>query len=202
MSVTKVKLCGMWRDADIEVVNRIRPDYVGFVVDFPKSIRSVTQARLRELSALVEPGITRVGVFVDEPTEVVAELFEAGAIDVAQLHGHEDEAYLDRLRAAADVPVIKAFQVKGPSTIALARESTADVVLMDAGQGTGRAFDWSLLSGLTRDFILAGGLGPDNVREAIEAVGPWGVDMSSGIETEGVKDPEKMRAAVAAVREI
>jgi len=199
---TRIKLCGMWREVDIEGVNAARPDYVGFVIDFPKSKRSLTRERVAQLSSQVDDRIVRVGVFVDEPQEFVAELFDAGTIDVAQLHGHEDEEYIARLRAITDVRIWQAFQVRDAAATERARASSADMVVVDAGQGTGRVFDWSLVQGLDRDFILAGGLGPDNVAAAIEQVRPWGVDMSSGIETDGVKDPEKMRAAVAAARKM
>jgi phosphoribosylanthranilate isomerase len=192
----------MFREADILCVNAVRPDYVGFVIDFPKSKRSLTRERVAQLSSQVDDRIVRVGVFVDEPQEFVAELFDAGTIDVAQLHGHEDEEYIARLRAITDVRIWQAFQVRDAAATERARASSADMVVVDAGQGTGRVFDWSLVQGLDRDFILAGGLGPDNVAAAIEQVRPWGVDMSSGIETDGVKDPEKMRAAVAAARKM
>ena len=202
MTKTRIKLCGMWREVDIEGVNAARPDYVGFVIDFPKSKRSLTRERVAQLSSQVDDRIVRVGVFVDEPQEFVAELFDAGTIDVAQLHGHEDEEYIARLRAISDVRIWQAFQVRDAAATERARASSADMVVVDAGQGTGRVFDWSLVQGLDRDFILAGGLCPDNVAAAIEQVRPWGVDMSSGIETDGVKDPEKMRAAVAAARKM
>lgn len=202
MTKTRIKLCGMWREVDIEGVNAARPDYVGFVIDFPKSKRSLTRERVAQLSSQVDDRIVRVGVFVDEPQEFVTELFDAGTIDVAQLHGHEDEEYIARLRAISDVRIWQAFQVRDAAATERARASSADMVVVDAGQGTGCVFDWSLVQGLDRDFILAGGLGPDNVAAAIEQVRPWGVDMSSGIETDGVKDPEKMRAAVAAARKM
>ena len=196
----RVKLCGMFRPQDIEAVNAVRPDYVGFVVDFPRSHRSVRADDVAALSSQVDAGIRRVGVFVDEPVEVVARLYRQGAIDVAQLHGREDEAYLARLRNACDVPTIQAFRVREAADVVRAEASSADLVLLDNGQGTGESFDWSLVSEVGRPLMLAGGLTAANVAAAIEAVRPWGVDMSSGIETDGVKDPSKMRAAVAAAR--
>lgn len=197
---TRVKLCGMFRPEDVEAVNDIRPDYVGFVVDFPRSHRSVSAEKLPALTSRVAQGITRVGVFVNEPVEVVARLFAQGAIDVAQLHGHEDEAYLTKLRAACAVPIVQAFRIREPSDMARAEASTANLVLLDNGQGTGETFDWSLVQQVRRPFVLAGGLSASNVAAAIEATHPWAVDMSSGIETNGLKDPAKMRAAVLAVR--
>ncbi|MBR3317471.1 MAG: phosphoribosylanthranilate isomerase [Atopobiaceae bacterium] len=197
---TRVKLCGMFRPEDVEAVNDIRPDYVGFVVDFPRSHRSVSAEELPALTSRVAQDITRVGVFVDEPVEVVARLFAQGAIDVAQLHGREDEAYIAQLRAACAVPIVQAFRVCKPSDVARAEASTANLVLLDNGQGTGETFDWSLVQQVRRPFVLAGGLSASNVATAIEATHPWAVDMSSGIETGGLKDPAKMRAAVLAVR--
>lgn len=197
---TRIKLCGLWRPQDVEAANKAQPDYVGFVVNVPKSRRNVRSQELLALSSQVSAGIGRVGVFVDEPAEVVANLYEWGAIDVAQLHGSEDEAYIERLRALCDVPVIQAFCVRGQKDAARVCASTADLVLLDNGQGTGKTFDWSLLQMVERPFMLAGGLGPHNVADAVATVHPWGVDMSSGIETDGLKDPRKMAAAVAAVR--
>ncbi len=197
---TRVKLCGLSRPKDVAAANDVRPDFVGFVVDFPRSRRSVSSDDLPGLASLVTPGIGRVGVFVDEPPHVVARLFDEGAIDVAQLHGSEDESYLAELRALSDVPVWQAFSVRMPQDVAQAEASVADLVLLDNGQGTGKAFDWSLVRGVHRPFVLAGGLSPANVEEAIVATRPWGVDMSSGVETRGIKDPAKMRAAVEAVR--
>ena len=197
---TCVKLCGLSRPQDVVAANDVRPDFVGFVVDFPRSKRSVSSDDLPGLTSLVAPRIERVGVFVDEPPHVVARLFAQGAIDVAQLHGGEDESYLAELRALSDVPLWQAFSVRTPQDVARAEASTADLVLLDNGQGTGKMFDWSLVRGVRRPFVLAGGLSPASVGEAIAAVRPWGVDMSSGVETHGTKDPAKMRAAVEAVR--
>ena len=101
----QVKLCGMTRECDILAVNEIRPDYCGFVVDFPKSRRSIDKERLAELTALLERNVKAVGVFVNEPVEDVAGLLNAGVIDIAQLHGEEDEAYIAVLRAMTDKPV-------------------------------------------------------------------------------------------------
>lgn len=203
---TLVKLCGLHRPEDVAAANAAAPDLVGFVVDFPRSHRNVPAADLPVLSAGVDPAIVRVGVFVDEDPASVAALVAAGAIDACQLHGHEDEAYLARLRAelaaagVPDAPVIQAFRVRSAEDVSRAQASGADVILLDNGQGTGQRFDWSLVSGVGRPFVLAGGLDPNNVAEAIAATHPLAVDMSSGVETDGTKDQAKMRAAAAAVR--
>ncbi len=214
----RVKLCGLWRDEDVEAVLEAAPDYCGFVVDFPRSHRSVTPERAIELGcALADSGIARVGVFVDADPETIELLVLAEAIDVVQLHGHEDAAYVRGLRELLDTTalgrkarIIQAFKVRSADDLAAAEKSPADLVLLDNGQGTGEAFDWSLLAvgaptRPSRPFILAGGLTPQNVASAVAATRPFGVDMSSGIESPAadgspVKDAQKMIDAVAAVR--
>ena len=198
--MTKIKLCGLSCPEDIEAANRLKPDYVGFVF-WPESRRAVTPARAARLKAALDPSIRAVGVFVNEDPETVAQLLEAGVIDLAQLHGRESPAYLRLLAGFTSRPFIQAFRVKGQADLDRALESTADHLLLDAGAGEGKAFDWSLLRGFPRPYFLAGGLTLENVREAIEVLHPWGVDVSSGIETNGTKDPEKMNAFVAAVRQ-
>lgn len=200
---TLIKECGMWRPCDIEAVNAAAPDMVGFVVDFPRSHRSIAAASLAELAGKVDDGIVRVGVFVDEPARDVAKLVNAGLLDMVQLHGNEDEEYVRRLRqelGTEGAPIMQAFRVRSRADVLRAQASPADAVLLDAGQGSGKTFNWSLTVGMQRPFALAGGLGPENVAEAINELHPWVVDMSSGLETNGVKDGAKIRAAVAAVR--
>ena len=126
--------------------------------------------------------------------------FPVGFVDMAQLHGHEDEAYLKKLRALTQKPLIRAFCVTSAEDIHGANASTADFVLLDSGAGSGRTFAWELLRGIRRPYFLAGGLTPENVAEAIEECRPFAVDVSSGIETAGRKDPAKMNAFCAAVR--
>lgn len=197
---TRVKLCGMFRPEDIRAVNDVRPDYVGFVINVARSHRSVSPKELATLSPLVDAGIRRVGVFVNEPPESIARLYEERLIDICQLHGSEDEGYLSHLREVCPVPIIQAFCVRSSEDVSRAQASTANLVLLDGGQGGGKTFDWSLLEDIERPFMLAGGLGPVNVARTIVAFRPWGVDMSSGIETDRIKDVTKMRAAIAAVR--
>lgn len=197
--MTKIKLCGLTRPEDVAAANALEPEFVGFVFA-PKSRRYVTGEQAQTLRKQLSSAIQAVGVFVDEEPEQVAALLEAGVIDLAQLHGREDEDYLKRLRALTENPIIQAFQIKTTEDLERAEESSADCILLDSGAGTGTAFDWTLLSNLRRPYLLAGGLGPDNVAQAIRFLHPWGVDVSSGIETGGVKDFKKMAAFVAAVR--
>lgn len=198
--MTRIKLCGLTRPEDIEAANRLKPDYIGFVFA-EKSRRRVTQAQAEALKKQLSPAIRAVGVFVSESPETVAGLLNRGIIDLAQLHGGEDEAYLRRLRALTDRPLLQAVRVAGEEDLRRAEASSAALVLLDAGAGDGAVFDWRLLRDWKRPYVLAGGLNPENVREAVRTLQPWGVDVSSGIERDGRKDPEKMAAFVRAVRE-
>ena len=199
--MTKIKICGLYRPQDIEYVNAARPDWCGFIINFPKSHRNLAPDQVRALRAGLDSGITPVGVFVDSPVEDAAALLNDGAISVAQLHGHEDDTYIARLRELAPgCTVWKAFKVRADADLAAANASAADMVLLDNGYGTGAAFDWSLTQGMTRPYILAGGLTPENIPGAIARLRPWGLDISSGVETDKKKDPTKIMAAVAAAR--
>ena len=199
--MTKIKICGLFRPCDIEYVNAVRPDWCGFIVNFPKSLRNRTPDQVRALRRGLAEGVVPVGVFVDQPVEDVAALLNDGTISVAQLHGHEDAAYIAALRAAAPGhPVWRAFKVRGPEDLEAAGASPADLVILDNGYGTGETFDWSMAGGVARPFLLAGGLTPENIPDAIRLLHPYGLDISSGVETDKQKDPEKIRAAVAAAR--
>lgn len=198
----RIKLCGMFRDEDIEAVNLAMPDLCGFIFGFPKSHRNVTEPVAMRLMEGLDARILRTLVIVDQPLpEVVSHLSQL-PVDLVQLHGNEDNEYVEALRSRTHLGIIQAFRIRGREDVERALASVADMVLLDAGQGEGRAFDWSLVGGFgaRRPFILAGGLAPDNVAEAVRTLHPWGVDMSSGIETNRIKDPIKMAAAVAAVR--
>ena len=197
--MTRIKLCGLSRPCDIEAANALKPDYIGFVFA-PNSSRFVTPEHAARLKRMLNPSIRAVGVFVDEDPEAVARLLRDGVIDMAQLHGREDEAYIRELRRHTGRPILKAFRIRSESDLAAADRCTADGILLDSGAGSGTVFDWTLLRSVKRPYFLAGGLGPDNVEGAVERLHPYAVDVSSGIETDGGKDPEKMAAFVAAVR--
>ena len=145
------------------------------------------------------PIFLAVGVFVDQPTAFVAQVAH-DLVDVVQLHGSERNSYIARLRTLTDAPIIQAFRVRTNADVMRANASFADLVLLDNGWGTGRPFDWSLIGGVRCPFMLAGGLTADNVAGAIRSLSPWGVDMSSGIETDGRKDSQKIKAATQAAR--
>lgn len=198
--MTKIKLRGLKRECDIETANKLQPEYIGFVFA-KKSSRYISPEEAAVLKGKLRPETKAVGVFVKECPKKVAELLKCGIIDVAQQHGGEDEAYIKALRELTDKPVIKAFRIEKRQDVLEAVKSSADMILLDAGSGgTGTAFDWSLLAGIERPYFLAGGLDTGNVSAAIKQLTPYGVDVSSGIETEGLKDKEKMEAFVNAVR--
>ena len=197
--MTKIKMCGLSRPCDIVAANAIRPEYIGFVF-YPKSKRNVTPEQAAQLKKRLSPAIQAVGVFVDAAPEAVSALLRQGVIDMAQLHGHEDEAYLASLRQLTDKPLLQAFRIAEADDVTRAMQSSADMVLLDAGMGSGEGFDWTLVRKIDRPYFLAGGLDADNVTAAIRQLHPYAVDVSSGIETDGQKDKEKMAAFAAAVR--
>ena len=194
---TKIKICGLKRPEDITYVNEAKPDYCGFIIEFPKSSRNVTGDQVRTITANLHPDIIPVGVFVNASLERVEELLLDGTIQIAQLHGQEDEDYIRRIQRNTRHQVIKAFSVKTTQDIELALQSPADYILLDQGSGrTGKTFDWSLIPEITRPFFLAGGLGPDNLVQAVRTIRPYAVDLSSSVETDGVKDRSKIVEAV------
>ncbi|SCX11018.1 phosphoribosylanthranilate isomerase [Lachnospiraceae bacterium YSD2013] len=197
--MTEIKLCGLRRPLDIVAANGLKPEYIGFVFA-RKSKRYVEPEKAMELKQLLLPDIKAVGVFVNEELSVVADLLNKGVIDVAQLHGSESEEYVAELKKATGKPVIRAFKVAAAEDVVAAVTSSADYILLDAGAGDGVTFDWSIVKDVKRPFFLAGGLNPGNVADAVAAVQPYAVDVSSGIETDGFKDIDKMTAFVKAVR--
>ena len=208
--MTKIKICGLKRIEDIEAVNELCPDYVGFVfADF--SHRYVDKETAVRLKGRLNPRIKAVGVFVNEDYNYVAELLNEGVIDIAQLHGDEDEVYIERLRgltsdnedeakSADSEKIIKAFNMSKIGNVSEIDNSSADMVLVDSGTGSGKTFDWNRLREIKRPYILAGGLGVQNIAEAVNTLQPYGVDVSSGVETDKLKDVNKMRSFVEIVR--
>lgn len=199
--MTKIKICGLSRPCDIESVNEAKPDFCGFIINVPKSKRNVSPDTVRQLAKNLSPDVKPVGVFVNAPMDEIAALTEDGTLAYVQLQGKEDEAYIAALRERIHVPIIQAFKVSCPEDVAHAQQSSADYILLDNGSGgTGKTFDRSHLRDIIRPYILAGGLGPDNLGLAVSQLAPWGVDLSSGVETDGFKDKNKVLAAVQAVR--
>jgi phosphoribosylanthranilate isomerase len=211
----KIKICGLFRQEDIGYANEAQPDYIGFV--FAKSRRQVSPVLAAKLREKLDAGIIPVGVFVNAPVEEIAALYRDNIISIAQLHGDEDGPYIAALKAltagagAGGMPVIKALRaeaVAGAATGAAAPAATApgaDYLLLDHGAGgTGKAFDWGLVETLRGDspqipWFLSGGIGPHNIETAV-LLQPFGIDVSSGAETGGLKDHDKILKLVQAVR--
>lgn len=197
--MTKIKICGLQSEDDISYVNELMPDYIGFVF-LQGRRRYISPDDAAHLKSLLDPTIQSVGVFVNESVENVASLLQNGTIQMAQLHGQEDENYAKNLKSMCDKPIIKAFIIKSEEDIKKALAYPSDYLLLDNGLGTGETFDWSLIRNIDRPFFLAGGLNSENVREAISLTGPYAVDTSSGVETDHRKDYNKIKAFIDAVR--
>ena len=200
--MTKIKFCGLSRRCDIEAVNELKPEYIGFV--FVKtSKRYVSFEKAEELKSLLDPKIKAVGVFVNEDLKRIEEICDKKVIDIVQLHGLEEEKELNYLRSRIVQPVIKAFSIKTADDMENSLQSPADYILLDQGSGgTGKTFDWSLIPKIERPFFLAGGIGEENLEQALREIHPFAVDLSSSVEIEKWKDPEKIRQVVDIVRRI
>lgn len=207
----KIKLCGLKRIEDIEAVNKAKPDYIGFVFA-KKSRRYVSTETAERLKQHLNPDIEAVGVFVNEDIDKVIEQAKKQVIDVIQLHGEEDVAYVKDLKKAVDVPIIKAISMTKQDArqqINMWEISDVDYLLLDSGDGgTGEQFNYKLLQeigNLKKPYFLAGGLNPENLENAVQQLQnnqPYALDLSSGIETKGIKDLDKIKKAVEAARRI
>ena len=196
---TELKICGLSRLEDVIAVNRHGADYAGFVF-FEKSKRYVDPYKANELIELLRSDIKPVGVFMDEPLDNVIRIARISGVEMVQLHGHESEEYVEYVKRTLDRPVIKAYKASEEGALEKASNSNADYVMIDSGAGSGKKFDWSILMDFKRDYFLAGGLDPESVGEAIRMLEPVAVDVSSGVETDGIKDEKKIAEFIKAVR--
>ena len=206
--MVKLKICGMRRSEDIEMANRHKPDYIGFV--FADSPRKVSYEQAKELSGLLSDEIVPVGVFVNEHMKLIVDLFKDGIIEMAQLHGDEDEKYIRNLKdksieeTGKQIPVINAIEIKDGADyndeLLKWRDSASDYFILDSGKGSGKTFDWSLIDKESEFFknsiFLAGGLNSENLALAIEEFNPFAVDLSSSVETDGFKDEKKIKKII------
>ncbi|MGX3010514.1 phosphoribosylanthranilate isomerase [Helicobacter sp. 23-1044] len=212
----KIKFCGLFRECDIEFANALMPDFVGFVFA-RQSKRFVDFALAGELKARLNSQIKAVGVFVDSPVERICEAVQSKIIDIVQLHGNENNAYISALReslrhiSAQNPPIIKAINACNSHLILEAQNLNADFVLLDsANAGSGVAFEWEKLSAKIAEsrhfafdfatrFFLAGGVNADNLPRAM-SLNPYAIDISSGIESDGKKDFAKMKQIIETLR--
>lgn len=202
---TKIKICGIRRQEDIEYVNEGMPDYIGFV--FAKSRRQINAETAMNLKKRLHPDIQAVGVFVNEEPERAAWAVNQGIIDIVQLHGDEDREYIQKLRKMMKWgKIIQAVRVLTAQDVKSGNDSSADYLLFDkfspkAYGGTGESFDWELIDSVKKPFFLAGGIDCENVKKAVSLLHPYAIDVSSAVETEGVKDRNKILDIIKAVRE-
>lgn len=199
--MVKIKICGIRRLEDIEIVNRYKPDYVGFV--FADSKRKVSHDLASELKSNLDSDIISVGVFVDASQDEISELFDKGIIDVAQLHGSEDEDYISSLKdkTGHKLTIINAVEMSQDIDLNEYENTRADYLLLDSGKGSGKTFDWRLIGkDLQKEFFLAGGLDISNICQAIREFKPYAVDLSSSLETDGFKDENKIKEIMEVIR--
>ena len=196
--MTKIKICGLTRPEDIIIVNNLRPDYIGFVL--AESRRKVMPNQALSLRNALDKNIIPVGVFVNEPIENIIALVQNGVIDIIQLHGEENENYIEKIKLSTSAPIIKAISVQKKDDVQKWNHTAADYLLLDhKGGGTGIAFDWNLIGETTKPYFLAGGLNPQNVSQAIAKTAPYAVDVSTGVEVSSHKCPNKIRDFIRAV---
>lgn len=203
MSKTKIKICGLTRMQDIEYVNEALPDYIGFV--FANSRRQIDVETAKQLKSALDRKISAVGVFVNESINTVIHICNAGIIDYVQLHGDEDNEYIQTLYQEVRTPIIKAIRVKYENSLKGTERLYCDFLLLDTYSdkeygGTGKAFDWKFASSTTKPFFLAGGIHFGNANVAIEKAHPYCLDVSSGVETDGLKDKNKIVQLVNLVK--
>ncbi|WP_297979583.1 phosphoribosylanthranilate isomerase [uncultured Methanobrevibacter sp.] len=209
--MVKLKICGLRREEDIDMVNRYSPDFIGFV--FAESPRKVTKEEASHLSSLLNDEISPVGVFVNEEIDFILDLFKENIIGIAQLHGDEDEEYIKKLKALSkeetgrEIPVINAVEIRDDFDDSIGEDerissvrnklielsaSASDYLLLDSGKGSGKTFNWTLIEGVDeifkKPYFLAGGLNSNNLKLAMEEFNPFAVDLSSGVEINGFKD--------------
>ena len=192
--MVKIKICGLRRLEDIEIVNRYKPDYIGFV--FAESKRKVSHDLALKMRKELSSDIVPVGVFVDADASEITGLFESGVIEIAQLHGNESEEYIMNLKenTNGNLKIINAIEMSDERDLLKYDSSKADYLLLDSGKGSGKTFDWRLIRrDLKKDFFLAGGIDIFNVKKAIEEIDPYAIDLSSSLEIDGFKDENRIK---------
>lgn len=197
----KIKICGIKNEKEVQILNEILPDYCGFIFHVEKSSRSISLATARKLKEKLKKQIGIIGVFVDESIESILAIKEELQLAMIQLHGREDDLYIQTLKEKSGIPIIKAFSINKKEDVERAKNSKADYVLLDQGEGgSGKTFPWELVKTMERDYFLAGGIGVENVEEALGQLDPFVIDFNSRLETNGQKDEKKIKKAVDIVR--
>lgn len=201
-----IKICGLRRVEDIEYANLLKPDYIGFI--FATSKRQISKEEARQFKEMLSSEIKTVGIFVNQDIDDIIDISKTASLDVVQLHGDEDQIYVDKLRESLkeikrDIEVWKAIRVKNIDSLEEIKSLKVDGILLDtyskeAYGGLGESFDWDIVRGLKTDtkLILAGGIDENNIKEAKGRVKPDIIDVSSGVETDGFKDYKKMKLLI------
>ena len=200
--MVKIKICGLKRLEDIEIVNKYKPDYIGFV--FADSKRKVTHDLADKMKKKLDSSIESVGVFVDADIEEILKLYNDGIIDIVQLHGNESEEYIKNLKQKSNyqLKIINAIEMSDEKDLLEYDDSLADYLLLDSGKGSGKTFDWRLIrKDLKKEFFLAGGLNANNISLAVEEFNPYAIDLSSSLETDGYKDEMKIKEVMEAIND-
>ena len=200
--MVKIKICGLRRLEDIEIVNKYKPDYIGFV--FADSKRKVTYDLADKMKKKLDSSIESVGVFVDADIEEILKLYDDGIIDIVQLHGNESEEYIKNLKQKSNyqLKIINAIEMSGEKDLLEYDDSLADYLLLDSGKGSGKTFDWRLIrKDLKKEFFLAGGLNANNITLVVEEFNPYAIDLSSSLETDGYKDEMKIKEVMEAIND-
>ena len=200
--MTKVKICGITHEVEISIMNELNPDFVGFVFA-SKSRHFIAPEHAGLLRSKLKRGIKTVGVFTNASLRNVALTMETAGLDMVQLHGDETAEYIAALREYIHCPIMKVVKVSKPIDADKAMYTTADYVMLDGGSaGSGKSFDWSLLGNMRRNFFLSGGLTPENIHEALRLEPkPFGLNVSSGVESNKIKDYRKVMKFILAVRD-
>ena len=205
MTKPKIKICGLSREQDIEAVNEVLPDYIGFV--FAESRRRINYEQAKTFRRELDARIKAVGVFVNAPLDDIITLCCDNVIDAIQLHGDEDSSYIAALRKEVSHPIIKALRVQNTQQLIESQSLMCDYLLLDTYQkdvygGSGKSFDRLLIPRMEKPYFLAGGLNVSNITDAVNECHPYCLDVSSGVETNGVKDREKIKEIVRMIRSV
>ena len=205
---TKIKICGIKRQEDINIVNKYKPDFIGFV--FAESPRKISFNKALQLKSKLDKDIISVGVFVNAELNEILKLFKSDIISIAQLHGTEDEKFITDLKIKAfeetgrNLKIINAIEINDDFIDWYHLNiSTSDYLLFDSGKGSGKTFNWNIINkNIEKPFFLAGGLNIENISSAINETNPFAIDLSSGSETDGVKDPLKIKLIINELKSI
>lgn len=208
--MSKIKICGIYRKEDIDIINLLKPDYIGFILNYTRSHRYIDMERAEILKSCLDKDIEAVGVFVDARIEDIETYVHKGIIDRIQLHGNEDEEYIKKLQQRTDMPLIKAFRIKDKKDIDKAFSSICDDILIDTGMGEGKEHSLEHIRYIKecmekypkKQVFLAGGIRSDMIPEIAKIADFYAYDVSSSVESERIKDEKKIAKVIDEIRKI